>query len=122
MRKITPFILTVFLLSSLVSVAWAGDFNMTEVPQNVANYFSVSLFAGELLTSFVFLLFATCMVVFTFRRQTAAAIMYAILVVDFVLMGFLVAMGWLDYWIFLIISLIVAVLMAGQLRDLLTGK
>lgn len=127
MRKLTPLILSVsslslFLLSSLVNMAWAIDYDMTEIPQKVANYFGISLFAGQLLVSGVMLLFSTSIVAFAMQKRATMAVILSIIIVDFVFMGFLVAMGWLDYWIFLIVCLLVGLLMAGTLRDLITGK
>lgn len=122
-RKVTVALIMGLLLLSFCSVAYAApDIDLIDLPQNVADYFGIPLFAAELLVSAGILLFATVLVGFVMKRSANQAILYSILIVDFVLMGFLVALSWLDYWIFLIVCLLVAIMFAGTLRDLITGK
>lgn len=118
------FILLTVLLSLLAPVAHAQepDVNLLDFPQHVADYFGISAFAAKYLVSGAGLLFVTMLVAFTMKRSASSAILYAILIVDFVLMAFFVALAWIDYWVFLILCLIVALWMASSLRDLITGK
>ncbi len=123
MRKRWLILFTLTFLVSLTPLCYAQTgFDLLDLPQNVADYFGIGLFAAELLVSFMFLLFPTVMIGFLMSKRSGASALYAVLIVDFVVMGFLVALGWLDYWIFLIVCLLVAVLMAGTLRDMITGK
>lgn len=110
-------------LTALAAIpkAYAGDYNLTDLPEYVGDYFGVSEFIAGLLCSFMFLLFPTVMIAFTMKKSANTAITYTCLIVDFVVMGFLVAIAWLPFWIFLIVSLIIALMFAGQLRDLITG-
>lgn len=121
-RKLSLALIACCLLLSFVNVAYAQTVDLTDLPANVAAYFGISEFQAELLCSFMFLLFPTIMIGFVMKRSASMSIVISVLVVDFVTMGFLVALGWLDYWIFLIVCLIVGVFMASTLRDMITGK
>ena len=67
-------------------------------------------------------MFPTAMTGFALYRSKGPTILFSIIIVDFVTMAFLVALGWLPYYIFLILALLIGILMAGSLRDLITGK
>lgn len=123
-KALVSFTLLVALFSVLVPLAHAQepDVNLLDFPQQVADYFGISEFAAKYMVSGVGLLFVTMLVAFTMKRSASSAILYAILIVDFVLMAFFVAVAWIDYWVFLILCLIVALWMASSLRDLITGK
>lgn len=124
-KKVTvSLILLSVLLSLLVPLAHAQepDINLLDFPQKVADYFGISAFAAKYLVSGVALLLVTMLVAFTMKRSASSAILYAVLIVDFVMMAFFVALAWIDYWVFLILCLIVALWMASSLRDLITGK
>lgn len=109
------------LAFSYVPRAYAAEYNLTDLPEYVADYFGITEFEAGLLVSFVILLFPIVMVAFTMKKQANQAITYSCLIVGFATMGFLVAMSWLPFWIFLVVSLIVALMFAGQVRDLITG-
>ncbi len=102
--------------------AETDSYNLTDLPNGVADYFGIDVFSAEILVSALFLLFTTMLCGVAFYKSQNSAVLYAVLVVDFVSMGFLVALGWLPYWIFLMVCLLVAILLAMQLRGMITGE
>lgn len=109
------------IVLSVPTVYAEESYDLTELPMRVGEYFGISIFAAGLIVSALFILFPTMITGLVMKRSANTAILYAILVVDFVTMGFLVALAWLPYWIFLILCLIIALLFAGQIRDMITG-
>lgn len=120
-RKVTLFFAILILTSILpISLAHAQeDINLLDLPQQVADYFGITEFAAKYLVSGVALLFATMLIGFIMRK--GPGVLYSILIVDFVLMAFFVALAWIDYWVFLILCLLVALMMAGALKNLISG-
>lgn len=116
------FILIFLSTLTTVKAATPTPFNLTSFPDLVATAFSLTDFAAKLLVSSLILLFFTILTGVAFMKSNGNTILYAVLIVEFVVMGFLVALAWLPYWIFLIVCLLVAVLLAGQLRGFITGK
>lgn len=116
---IVPFLL--FL--ALIPLGYCEtEVNLLDLPGQVATYFGIDEFSAKLLVSFFFLLWPTVVVGFLYgRARNAGSMLYPIIIVDFVAMGFLVALGWMPYWIFLIVCLLIALLLAMQLRGLITG-
>lgn len=123
-KKTIATLIFLAVFSSLVSLTYAQepDVNLLDLPQQVADYFGISEFAAKYLISGTGLLFVTIVVGFIMKKSANQAIFTAILVVNFVMMAFFVALGWIDYWVFLILCLLVALMLAGTVRDLITGK
>lgn len=130
--KNTPYLTGVILIFITVCLAVSfytvpvgratSSYNLTDLDEAVAEAFEIDEFSAGLLISAVILAFPTIMVGFALYKSRSNAVVYGVVIVDFVTMGFLVALGWLPYWIFLIVCLLIAVLMANQFRDLITGK
>lgn len=123
--KASRLLLPISLLGAyLLPLVHAETYDLSELPGNVGTYFNIGDFAGGLIVSAIFLLFPTAMIMFACARaKTSGETMFlAVLICDFVLMGFLVALTWLPYWIFLVVCLLVAIMFAGKIRDLITGK
>lgn len=111
-----------FFLNFPTAYAVDPEYNLTDIPDGMAEYFNIPAFTAGIIISAGILLFVSCMIAFTLSKRGTQAIAYGVLISDFVTMGALVALGWLPYWIFLVLCLLVAILFAGSLRDLLTGK
>lgn len=105
------------LISSIPSVyAAEGDnVNFMEFPQYLSNAIGVPLLASQLLISTIFL-FAFMLPCAIWGKTSLPAI-----IVGFSLMGFLIAVSWLPYWFLLLISLIVALIYAKEIKDLVAG-
>lgn len=121
MRRAWLLIITVLMISSLTPLCYALDVDLTDFPHQVADYFGISEFASKYLVSGVGLVFVTMLVGVVMKRSANQAILYAVLIADFVMMAFFVGLGWIDYWVFLIVCLLVALMMAGALRNVITG-
>lgn len=109
------------LLSCFFPLAYAETYPLTDLPQNVSDYFGLdSTFIAGLLISFVGLLFVICLVGYAVRNNKAAP--YAILTTSFVGMGAFVALGFLPVWIMIVTILIIAVIYAGIVPVVFGGK
>ncbi len=103
-------------------IAYAeADYNFSDLPEAVADTLGIDEFSAGILVSAVVLTFITAIVGFTLMKAEGNTALYGIIICDFVGMGFLVGLGFLPYWIFLIVCLLVAVLFANTLRSLITG-
>lgn len=109
-----------FFLCVLIPKVNASVYNLTDLDDAVADVLGISSFTGGLLISFIILLFPTLCIAWALAKSKGPTVMYALIIVDFCVMGFLVALGWLEYWIFLIVALLIALLLAGAVRGLIT--
>jgi len=97
--------------------------NLGDVPQKLADALNVSLFVGQLLASLIFMsifLFPSMLIAGYFGG--AGAVLYAILFVGLGSSAVCVALSWLPIWIFIIVCMFVSLMLAGTMRDLITGK
>jgi len=77
-------------------------------------------FAGKILASCILLALFLLPTLFACSKFGKDALI-ASLVVGFSVLGFCIALGWLPYWILLIICLIVAFMFSGQIRSWISG-
>jgi len=115
-------VLTVFLLSLFfVNIVHAQDeVDLSEFPTRLSEMLGINEFAGELLASTLLMalfLFPAMMIARGSANQT-----YIILFVGFSVMGICIALGWLPYFMLLVIVLIVALMFAGKMREWIGGK
>lgn len=92
------------------------DLNLTSFPLLLAEKLSISDFAGGLLASLIALL--------AFILPTAIYTKSIIppLFVGVVVLGFCIAVTWLDYWFLLVLAMIVAFMFATKMRTIVTGE
>ena len=93
----------------------AQGVDLSTFPQELATFLNIGLFPAQLLTSTIvlsFFIFPTLLLTRA-RNQTIS-----VLLVGFSTMGFLIAVGWLPVWIFVIIALFTAILYAGKIKGL----
>jgi len=106
-----------FLLSFLISIAHAeADIDISAIPQALADKMGIPLFATQLLCSGILLFIFIMPITLLSRKRGTSPI--AELLLGFVILGVCLALGWLPYWILLILGLLVALLYA----DKITGK
>lgn len=98
----------------------SADIDVTEIPAQLAERLGTDVFTAELICSAVIMLVTVCFVAYVIKKGTALT--YGVLITEFVVMGALIALSWLPYWILLITCLLVAVMFAASMRDLITGK
>jgi len=113
-------ILIIGILASL-PLAYAVDedsqVNLLDVPLKVSEALGIPLFASQILCSAVVFVIFVLPVAFLSKKGYLPP-----LIVSFLVLGTTVAIGWLPYWFLLIISMIVALMFAGNMRDWITGK
>lgn len=119
MKRLTfQVIVCVFLVLSLVPNVHAedgpSDVNLLDLPKNLADALGIPLYAGKLLTCavFVFWLFLPTIV---FGRKTEHLVQVFILE-GFLLLGFFIAIQWIEFWYMLVYVLIVAGLWATKMK------
>jgi len=98
------FLCAVYLVNIIVFPVHAdGDVNLTDLPSQLANALGISVFAASLLASAIFL-FAFLLPVAIWGKESV----FPTAIIGFVVMGFLVAVGWLPAWVMLMTVLLVA--------------
>lgn len=87
-----------------------------EFPEYLSAAIGIPVLASQLLISTVFL-FAFLLPCAIWGKTSLPAI-----IVGFSLLGFLIAVAWLPYWFLLLISLIVALIYAKEIKVLIAGE
>jgi len=103
----------------LISPVYAADVNLLDIPEQLAERLGVSTFAGGLIASAIFMMITVMPIAMITRKRNTGFI--AELVVGFVAMGVCIAINWLPYWFILILSMLVALMFAGKMREWITG-
>jgi len=112
--SISPFFM--LLLAFTIGCVYAEeepDVNVMDLPGNLAAHLGVSVFVAEVILSSLFLF----SVGLTLSVLKAKGLL--ILIVTFPLMGVLIAIGWLPFWILLLLSLLVAFMYADKIKKML---
>jgi len=92
--------------------------SLTDLPAQVGSALGISIGSAGLLLSCGVLVSIGMLCVLMGRKMNVLAT--AIPMVSS--MAFLVAVGWLPYWILLVIGVIISISFAGPFRTILTGK
>jgi len=109
------FWLIYFALLLIYPVHATEEVDLADFPKQLSKKLNIPLFAAQLLTSGLFL------ALFLFPVFILTKNILAHLMIGFIIMGFCIAMGWLPYWFFLIIIMIVALMYSGKMRDWISG-
>lgn len=117
MRHRLSLLLPLFLyLISLIPLVYAeGEVNILNIPEYFADKLGIPLFAGQLLTSTIFLFTFLLPIALISRKKNVSP--FAELIVGFGIMSFCVALGWMPVWIFVIISLMVALFFSDAITS-----
>jgi len=107
-----------FLFS--ISPAHAEDIDFSVIPQNLADKMGIPLFAGQLLCSTIILLIFVLPTALIARKKNASPI--AELMLGLCIMGFCLALGWLPYWILLILVMLVAFMYADKIAGKISNR
>ena len=91
--------------------------NVMDFPQQLADALGMPLFAGQILASLLLMLGFILPVLFITKGKN----MLMALIMGFSTMCLCVALAWLPIWVLLMVALIAALMMAGQMRNWLGG-
>jgi len=116
-------LLIIFMFPFLISPVQGADnytgLNLTDIPYRVAESLNIDIFAGQLLCSII--LIQICLLPITIIARSKHASFIPEVAVTLVVMGFCVGIEWLPVWFLLILSLLIALMFAGKMRDVITG-
>ena len=116
-------LLIIFMFPFLISPVQGADnytgLNLTDIPYRVAESLNIDIFAGQLLCSIILMM--CCLLPITIIARSKHASFIPEVAVTLVIMGFCVGIEWLPVWFFLVLSLLVALMFAGKMRDVITG-
>lgn len=94
-------------------------YNLTAFPERVAEHMQIDLFASEMLCCGIGLLLGVIPTTIITRSKKASWIPE--LGVTLVLLGFFIAVGWLNVFFIVAFCFVIALLFAGKMRDFVTG-
>lgn len=124
MRGLPPHLLLVLLaLLFLLCIkpAHAPDaYNLTALPDRVAEHMVLDLFPAQMLCCGVMLLL--CLIPTTIIARSKKSSWIPELAVTIIVLGFQVSVGWLNVFFLVIISFIIALMFAGKMREFITGR
>lgn len=113
-RYILP--ISLFFLASILIVPVLADdepdINITNLPGQLASAWGISEFAAGIFISTI-LFFA-----FLFPLIIWSKVGLITLIVGFSIMGFCIAVGWLPYWIMILVSFLIAAMYAGRIKKM----
>lgn len=119
--KILSVTLFFFLFLNLVNPVHAeNDVDFMNIPQQLADHLNIPLFGGQILASGIMLMIFLLPITIIARGKKAGFIPE--LGTTLVIYGFCTAIGWLPYWFLLILCMLIALMFAGTMRDLITGR
>jgi len=121
-KRLISISLFFFLLSMLISPTRAEtEINMQSIPNQLAEKLGIPLFAGQILASGI-VIFIPLLSIAIIARGKYHHAWIAELFVGLMFLSFTVAIGWCPYWLLIILSMLIALMFAGQMRDLITGR
>jgi len=88
------------------------DVNLQDVPKNLARALGIPEYAGKLLTCAIFIFWLLLPTVIFVKKH----IEYALILEGFLLLGFFIAVQWIEYWYMLVFALIVAGFWASKMK------
>ena len=100
-----------------------GSVNLGDFPAKLGEALGIDLFSAQLLSSLILMsifLFPSIMIAGYFGG--AGAVLYDIIFVGLGSSAVCAALGWLPYWILILVAVIVALLFAGSIRNMISGK
>jgi hypothetical protein len=91
--------------------------NLQNFPAQLANALGIPIYAAGLLATIIIMTIFLIPVLFVTKRIMLPALMTALLSLIF---G--VALGWISYWILIVLAIGIALMFANQMRGWLTGQ
>lgn len=119
MRKLSLFLLSFFLFCSLAVTVKADTFDLMEVPTYIDNQLGCGEFIGGMIASIVILTLTLVPIIILTKGKSSLMSLY--MLVGFVDLGLLVALGWFPIWIFIIIVVAISVGLGKEISGALGG-
>jgi vacuolar-type H+-ATPase subunit I/STV1 len=97
--------------------------DLSELPTALSEVLGIDVYSAGILATLLFLMLTLfpALLVTGYATRKGNAVMYVALFIGIIDLCFGIAMGWLDYWVLLIICLLAAIMLASSLRGLITG-
>lgn len=111
------FLSSLFFVILVIDTAFAAPFNVTAVPEQVGTQLGTSSFVGGLLVS-IFILMLVLVPTLIMTRGKAFTLY---IVLALATLAPLVALGWFNIWVFIVIVLAISVGIAEKLTGFLGG-
>lgn len=92
--------------------------DLTGFPQALANQLGISLFAGQIMASTIFLAMILLPTLFVSKKFGVASI--ATYVMAIMGLSVCVAIGWIGYWVLVLVVMMVALMFSGTVRGWLS--
>ena len=113
------FMLPFFISPVLADEVNYTEINLTDIPYRVADSLNIDVFAGQLICSCIFMMILLLPITIIARSKHASWIPEVAMAL--IAMGICIGIGWLPVWFLLILSLLIALMFAGKMRDVITG-
>ena len=109
------FLISIFLLDVAYAIDDSDVVDISQVPQRIADALNVPLFAGQVLASAI-IFSLLCLPSFILTKNSIAHISAIIISLSLCL-----ALGWMPYWILLLLSLLIAFIYSSQIKKAFAG-
>lgn len=120
MRKLALISLfSLLIFSCLITVVRADTFEIMEVPTYIDNQLGCGTFIGGMIASIVVLCLTLIPIIVLTRGSSRLMSLY--MLVGFVDLGLVVALGWFPIWIFIIIVVAISVGLGREITAALGG-
>jgi hypothetical protein len=123
-RKLPLFFLIILISMFFVFPVYAQSFDITQVPQYLDNQIGCGEFGGGVLATLILaliFLIPTSIISSVVVRKGSKTGFVPEFIVAILIVCFSVAIGWLSYWILLVMCLGIGLLFAIGAKDILTG-
>lgn len=112
--------LSFFLILLLIKPVYADDdepdINLLNLPTQLASHWGISTFAaGLFLSGLLIFPFMLALAMLGSRKITGLIL----LITSFIFMGFCISIGWLPYWIMLLLSLLIAAIYYDKIKQMI---
>jgi len=108
------------ILTLITPIQANTEINFSNIPTQLSEQLGIPIFAGQILASSI-LMFIPLLCISLLARGRHKHAWVAEMFTGFMFLSFSVALGWCPYWLLIILTLLVALMFAGQMRDLITG-
>jgi len=111
-----------FILLTLISPVHAeNEIEFSKIPEQLAEKLSIPLFGAQILASGI-IVFIPLMSISLIARGKYQHAWIAEMFVGFMFLAFVVSIGWCPYWLLILLTMLIAIMYAGTMRDLITGR
>lgn len=108
-------VLILTVIPHVYAVSDEDQVNLLDLPKKLAEALGIPEFAGKILAC-TLILFIVLLPIAIYGKGNILLTLF----IGFLALGFFVAVGWLDFWFILIITLMVAVMFSGKIKEWIT--